>query len=195
MENYHLNTKKRILMAARKLFAKQGFEATTVRQICDEAKTNSALISYYFGGKESVYCALFDMFFPKDGFCSDHVSGDPVEEIRFIMERLIEFKIEQPEMVAILQQEILMNSPRFEGMVQYIYPAYKKLKELLELGKVQNLFHFESTDNAITFIIAVITFPLDNAFVSTLFSERNQEAKNVYSDTLKFVFDGLGYVG
>lgn len=60
--------KMRILLAAKKLFAKQGFDGTSVRQICEEAGANVALVSYYFGGKENVFRALFEnFFFPANG--------------------------------------------------------------------------------------------------------------------------------
>lgn len=57
------DVKLRILQAAKKLFAQQGFNATTVRQICEEAGANVSLVSYYFGGKDKVFEALFKEYF------------------------------------------------------------------------------------------------------------------------------------
>ena len=54
--------KIRILLAAKKLFAKQGFDGTSVRQICEEAGANVALVSYYFGGKEKVFYGCSKIF-------------------------------------------------------------------------------------------------------------------------------------
>ena len=56
--------KMKIVLAAKKLFAKHGYDATSVRQICEEAGANVALVSYYFGGKESVFHEIFKQFFP-----------------------------------------------------------------------------------------------------------------------------------
>ncbi|MFC4768110.1 TetR family transcriptional regulator [Effusibacillus consociatus] len=64
MQDQQQDVKMRILLAAKKLFAKQGFDGTSVRQICEEAGANVALVSYHFGGKENVFHALFDTFFP-----------------------------------------------------------------------------------------------------------------------------------
>ena len=55
MAEQELDMKMKILLAAKKLFAKHGYDATSVRQICEEAGANVALVSYYFGGKESVF--------------------------------------------------------------------------------------------------------------------------------------------
>jgi AcrR family transcriptional regulator len=53
------STYEGILNSALKLFAKQGFKATTIRQIADDAGVNSSGISYHFNGKEDLYKALF----------------------------------------------------------------------------------------------------------------------------------------
>ena len=67
MAEQELDMKKmKILLAAKKLFAKNGYEATSVRQICEEAGANVALVSYYFGGKESVFYEIFKQFFPNE---------------------------------------------------------------------------------------------------------------------------------
>lgn len=47
-----------ILDAAEARFAAQGFDATTIKQIAGDARQNSALIYYYFTGKEALYRAV-----------------------------------------------------------------------------------------------------------------------------------------
>ncbi|SRX55743.1 TetR/AcrR family transcriptional regulator [Aequorivita sp. CIP111184] len=54
-----LNEKQiQILEVAEKLFAENGFDGTSVRQISKEADVNVAMISYYFGSKEKMLEAL-----------------------------------------------------------------------------------------------------------------------------------------
>ena len=48
-------TRDLILDAAERLFAAQGFAATTIKQIGAEAGVNSALLYYYFADKETLY--------------------------------------------------------------------------------------------------------------------------------------------
>lgn len=49
------DTRTSILIAAEKLFAEQGYEGTSTRQIAREAGANMAMISYYFGSKDGVF--------------------------------------------------------------------------------------------------------------------------------------------
>jgi len=52
--------KLRVLEAALELFAEVGYEHVTVREICQHASVNIAMVSYYFGGKEKLYRAVVD---------------------------------------------------------------------------------------------------------------------------------------
>lgn len=49
-----------IINTAEKLFAVNGFDGTSVRDIANEAGVNVAMISYYFGSKEKLMEAVFE---------------------------------------------------------------------------------------------------------------------------------------
>jgi TetR/AcrR family transcriptional regulator len=49
-----------IMEAAKELFARQGFEGTTTRQIAERARVNEAIIFRHFPGKEDLYWAIID---------------------------------------------------------------------------------------------------------------------------------------
>jgi TetR/AcrR family transcriptional regulator, regulator of cefoperazone and chloramphenicol sensitivity len=56
MPSNDLDTKRqRIIDAAGEMFAERGFEATTVRDICQAAEANIAAVNYYFGDKQRLY--------------------------------------------------------------------------------------------------------------------------------------------
>jgi AcrR family transcriptional regulator len=50
-----VSTREQILEAAGPIFADQGFQAATVREICGSAGVNVAAINYYFGDKQRLY--------------------------------------------------------------------------------------------------------------------------------------------
>lgn len=54
-----VSTRDRILDAAERLFAEQGFHPTTLRQITQDAGANLAAVNYHFGSKQALMLALF----------------------------------------------------------------------------------------------------------------------------------------
>jgi AcrR family transcriptional regulator len=60
------DTKARILAAARRLFAEEGYEPTTVRAVAAAANADPALVIRYFGSKEGLFAeaASFELRIP-----------------------------------------------------------------------------------------------------------------------------------
>lgn len=54
------DTHSKLIHTAARLFAKNGFAGTSVRQICASAKTNVAAINYHFGDKQGLYLATVE---------------------------------------------------------------------------------------------------------------------------------------
>ena len=55
MANPADDTRAKLLDAAGEVFAANGFQAATVREICGRAGTNLAAVNYHFGDKERLY--------------------------------------------------------------------------------------------------------------------------------------------
>ncbi len=53
-------SRERLMLAALKLFAHQGYDSTSTREIAEAAGANLAAISYYFGDKAGLYRAVFN---------------------------------------------------------------------------------------------------------------------------------------
>jgi AcrR family transcriptional regulator len=62
-----VQSRQRLVLAAMRLFAEQGFARTSTREIALAAGTNIASISYYFGDKAGLYRAAFTEFAPHTG--------------------------------------------------------------------------------------------------------------------------------
>lgn len=121
-------TKRRILQAARALFAERGFKGTAARDICKAARANSAAVCYHFGGKEELYVAVLhrymeDMarFFPRDlGVTSQ---SPPQERLRaFVRSHLSQIAggedLGDERLGRLLMQEILEPSEHFSAIFE-----------------------------------------------------------------------------
>ncbi len=56
-----MDTQERILETAEQLFARRGFETTSLRHITKEARVNLAAVNYHFGSKEGLLKELLRM--------------------------------------------------------------------------------------------------------------------------------------
>ncbi len=61
------DTRSNIIQIASELFAENGFDAVSIRQISKAANVNIALISYHFGSKEGLFVAILENNLPQMG--------------------------------------------------------------------------------------------------------------------------------
>ncbi|MBN2301873.1 MAG: CerR family C-terminal domain-containing protein [Lentisphaerae bacterium] len=82
--NEHV-TKQRVLEAAGKVFARDGYRDATVQKICAEAGANIAAINYHFQGKSNLYLAVWEYLcgiVHQEYFDRIQEVADPVERLR-----------------------------------------------------------------------------------------------------------------
>jgi len=89
-----------ILWAAKKLFLKEGYEATTIRRIADAVGVSAPALYLYFKDKEAIMLALCDQTFggliermgeiEKQGL-------PPIERLRHCGESYVRFALENPQ--------------------------------------------------------------------------------------------------
>ena len=193
MTSADTDMKMKILLAAKKLFAAQGFDGTSVRQICEEAGANVALVSYYFGGKENVFGEVFRVFFPGRKLREfEPWFRDPVTGVAVIIREVIRLRFQDPELVNVIQQEVFKHSPRIETVREHLFPVWRKLRELLQQGRNDGIFRFRSLDNTMLFVLGSAIFHKNLNFFQPIMNGEQSEFADVVRDTLFFVFNGLG---
>ena len=139
------NSKQRILNAATKLFAAQGFEGTSIRQICKEADANICMISYFWGGKQELYNGIIEDLIEKQteyaktfiDFDIEPSSLDKTSQINLLMtviDKIIEFfyseKISKDLLIYLLKaqqnEKSAINSPAFMYLKKLIGEIFNK---------------------------------------------------------------------
>lgn len=185
--------KMKIVLAAKKLFAEHGYDATSVRQICEEAGANVALVSYYFGGKESVFYEIFHQFFPVHKLSNHFDIEDPAEGIKAIIAEIILIRNKDPQMISLIQMEIITVSPRIDKIRSLVFPAWEKVRYLLEKGRNEGLFHFDSLDSTLMFVLGSIFFYKQRDFFEPLFTDPRPDMETIIQQTTTYVMNALGY--
>jgi len=186
--------KIRILSAAKKLFAEHGFDKTTIRQICEEAGANVALVSYHFGGKENMFCALFEHYFPHGQIANiDPTLLDPVDGVKLIAREVTNFRYSDYQLINIIQQEVIMNTDRIKQIRKHVMPMWGMLRHWLKEGKEQGLFQYNSLDNTLFSIIGVLLFHRHTEYWAVLHEEERSSQETIIEDLTSFILGGLHY--
>ncbi len=136
------STRKRILEAALKAFARHGFEGVSLRTIADEAGINHQLIGHHFGSKQDLWNAALEARF--DDFQEFHEAlsvasdlPDPREQFRHCVKTIVEFTIASPDIPCIHYHEALINrsaeknSDRYQRLLEQQVTRYRTLTDRL----------------------------------------------------------------
>lgn len=141
-----ISKEENILFAAEKLFAEQGFDKTSTREISREANVNISMISYYFGSKEKLLESLFEMRMAEGQSYINEIMATPKlnewQKISLIIDRYTERVEKYKTFYTILQTEQLTN--KNEQIVQYLKNSkhifLEMYKKLADAGFQNKLF-------------------------------------------------------
>jgi AcrR family transcriptional regulator len=92
------DTKHRVILAAMRLFAEKGYQATSISEIAREAQANSGSVYFFFPTKQQILLAVLDTYC--DGIESMLLQpawkniSDPVDRIFALLDRYRTFLIE-----------------------------------------------------------------------------------------------------
>jgi len=193
MNQANVEVNMKILLAAKKLFARKGLYDTTVREICREAGVHVMMHTYNFRRKENVLIALFQVFFPLTSIISSNDSLDPVVRLKCIIREIVTVRMNDPEIILILQHEITLPSPRDEIVQYLVTPLWTELKKVLIEGKNIGLFKFDSLDLTMTFIISSVLLSRPWEFFEEVIHNRKTTIEYVTEEMSSLILSALSY--
>ncbi|MFC0516008.1 TetR/AcrR family transcriptional regulator [Mucilaginibacter angelicae] len=174
-------TEEKILNAARSIFTKKGFLATTVRDIATEANTNVASVNYYFRSKENLFASIMDetikkLFDKIEPVLNDETTS-AIEKIEICVGYYIDQLLENPDFPFFMVNEVLAG--------QTTLPMVEKVKTLTGSYFAKQLYAMQA-DGVIKFhpinlmwnIAGMIVFP---------FLLRPRQLEAGYFDATEFV--------
>ena len=125
----------KILQAATKLFAQENFSAVSIKQIATASGVNSALISYYFGGKKNLYQEVLYTEADKFLMLQDKIRAQmesPLQKLRSYVDSIAEMQLKQPYNMHLIYRELLSPQPMFETYVKNrLYKIHQFMAELV----------------------------------------------------------------
>ena len=137
-EKEPLEAKDKLLAVGEKLFAQKGLAGVSIRELSQEAGTNSALVSYHFGGKEGLYASILEAQFAPVGLLLDSVIGvkaTPTEKIIQYARSVALLHGKMPYLTRYLTGELVNPSRFFEPVIRkYIQRIYMFLTNTFREG-------------------------------------------------------------
>jgi AcrR family transcriptional regulator len=138
-----------ILHKAEELFARKGYDGSTVRDIAQAAGVNLAMISYYFGSKEKLIETLFAERMGNIRLRIESVVNNeavnPFQKLEILIDQHIErvFKQQPFYMVMLHEQMLNKNETVLLSIKKYKLEFINLIKEVIDQGKKQQLFRNE----------------------------------------------------
>ncbi len=143
-----VSTEEKIKEAARKIFTKKGFLATTIRDIATEADINLASVNYYFRSKEKLFEFIMDetigRLFNKIEPVLNNTEMSIAEKLKICVGYYIDNILENPDFVFFTVSEVMSGSLTNLAMVNRMKSLEQshfagQLKALHTQGKIS--FH------------------------------------------------------
>lgn len=178
------NAKDEILKQAKKVFAEVGYKEATIRQICKSAKTNVCLVSYYYGGKEGLYKAVFEQIGQDrmDRAQRDFHEGLNIQSkeeykirLKMILEQIFSDQLTRSDELIIIQRELMDGMPRAGELVQqFIGNVRKFFNDFIAYG-IEKKFVREDLDPQ--FVVSAALNTLIGFSVQLHFSHKDNHGK------------------
>jgi AcrR family transcriptional regulator len=167
-----------ILQMAEHVFAKFGYNETSIRRIAKGANVNLAMVHYYFGTKEKLLYAVVDakmIMIAEILHTLDHKDAMPYQRLHDFTESYADLVIQHMGFYWLLLSEYRRdtNDATSKLVRNFFRDCVNNIKELLQGGIESGEFKMVDTEVAGFMILSTIT----NVLISPNFSLEQSSAK------------------
>jgi hypothetical protein len=191
-------TREKILRAATKVFAKQGFAGGRIEQISTAAKSCDRMIYYYFGSKQALFVAVLEDTYRRFNEAEQALALDidqPLQALSDVIRFVWRYYQKHPEFITLLNTENLHRGKfitKSARVREYSSPVLAITDRVLRAGAKQALFRAELSARDIYLMIASMAyFYLSNRFTLSSFLGENLEAPAALAHWESFVVDAV----
>jgi AcrR family transcriptional regulator len=130
------DTASRILSTATRLFAAQGYDGTSTKDICETAGVNIAALHYHFASKENLYHHIIEQFaterldFARKTLQPPRNIDDFRVRLEIFLKETLETMIKQKDILRLIQLDVEMSDSKSKKM--YLNTLLKHAEKLWE---------------------------------------------------------------
>ena len=157
------DTEIKIKDAAKFLFLKKGFSATTTREIAKESNINLALLNYYFTSKrklfEIIMLETLHDFFSKMVEVYNDEKTTLEEKLKLTSSKYIDMMIAEPHLPTFVVNELKNNPSSFLKILKGKMIMKSKLVDQYKHGVKEGIYKKMEPIHFVTNILSLIVFP------------------------------------
>jgi AcrR family transcriptional regulator len=162
MQTEKADKREQIIQAALKLFGKQGFEGTSIRDLCQEAGVNLAMVNYYFGSKEGLFAAMIEQKASNiKGRLQELVNNPnmtPIEKINDVIEGYVDRLFSHRGFSLVMMRELSkeQRQPLHEAISGIFMVNMEMIRAIIEEGIRKKQFRKVDVDLTISTIMGTL---------------------------------------
>ena len=177
-----------ILDVAERLFAEQGFEAISVREISKAAEINIAMVSYYFGSKEKLYEDVINRKLISSDTIAKSVGQhtSSMDKLFAMVDLYIEKFFERRLFQNIIFREMAMNqrTAMAELITTRLHQNFSVISDVIQKGIKYKEFKKVDVELTVMTIIGVVkTYTTSSSIACKVL--KTDDIDQVYNDKLK----------
>jgi AcrR family transcriptional regulator len=179
-----------ILDEAEKLFARNGYDGTTVRDIAQAAEVNLAMISYYFGSKEKLIEMLFQERMGSIRLRIEAVVNNtgigPFQKLEILIDQYIERVFNKQDFYKVLftEQVLQKNEMILHAVQEYKLEFIALIDEVIAEGTKKRLFK----KNVDTMLLLTT---MTGTVMQMLINKQQYKQHNKYEHLDDHAFEGI----
>jgi AcrR family transcriptional regulator len=179
-----------IIETATDLFARKGYEGTSIREIAERASVNLAMVNYYFGSKEKLFENIVEYKSAVTrGLLDEILKNDKlssIEKIYAIIDSYVEKLFTHRSFHRLIYQELILDQREElqNSIVNHLAPNSVIIKRIIETG-IKN-GEFKKVDVELT--LASLMGTINQVLLSRKFCNKimNKDDDYVPYDDIKF---------
>lgn len=186
-----MSKKELIMQKAIELFSKFGFDNTPIRELCQHAGVNIAMINYYFGSKEGLFEEILEY---KSHYMKELLQGlqadtgmNEMEKINLLIEEYVNRIWSHPLFHRILHQEMLIKSrPGVNRVIEKMFSRNMQIiKGILESGMQKGIFRKIDPEFTIASMLGTINHFMNTPAVYVLLSGEEPGSDPYQNESLR----------
>ncbi len=161
-EGRQFATVRRIVVAARKVFAQRGLAGARMDEIARVAGVNKALPYYYFRNKEELHRFVLETMIAQISAQMESpavLSMDPPERVRALVNLTFDFVMRNPAYPRLIQREMMADRRPLHWMVvAHHRPLHKRAVKTIREGIARGQFRAVDPDQMVFTIFGMIMY-------------------------------------